>query len=367
MDEFRWSETTGLSKMGFGREKTVYSYFAVAASVSVPCNSDVRVLVAKGAVILTVADDFFDMEGSLEDLEKLTEAVQRWDGEGLSAHAKTIFEALDDLVTNIRVKCFKQLGKDIKKNLQNIWGETFHSWLIEAKWSRSGDVRPTQEYLDVAMTSVGAHVLVLPPSCLASPTTSLHQLWSNPYQPITKLLMVISRLLNDIQTYEKEEKQGKLNFVLLYLKENPGASIEDSINFVQLLLDQLKKEFLQHILEEPCSVPELSRLLHLACLKVFNMFFNSSNRYDSDTDMLHDIQKALVVPPRVPKLKPLRPLPEKLRLKPRVFETKSLSGQYGLEHFPRKSFFGYQMSSRTGPVNRWEKMYKSSSFKLCFA
>ncbi|KAL3741885.1 hypothetical protein ACJRO7_017371 [Eucalyptus globulus] len=363
----RWSETTGLSKMGFGREKTVYSYFAVAASVSVPCNSDVRVLVAKGAVILTVADDFFDMEGSLEDLEKLTEAVQRWDGEGLSAHAKTIFEALDDLVTNIRVKCFKQLGKDIKKNLQNIWGETFHSWLIEAKWSRSGDVRPTQEYLDVAMTSVGAHVLVLPPSCLASPTTSLHQLWSNPYQPITKLLMVISRLLNDIQTYEKEEKQGKLNFVLLYLKENPGASIEDSINFVQLLLDQLKKEFLQHILEEPCSVPELSRLLHLACLKVFNMFFNSSNRYDSDTDMLHDIQKALVVPPRVPKLKPLRPLPEKLRLKPRVFETKSLSGQYGLEHFPRKSFFGYQMSSRTGPVNRWEKMYKSSSFKLCFA
>jgi len=101
---------------------------------------------------------------------------------------------------------------DIEKNLSfkwaktlclvRKWGETFHSWLIEAKWSRSGDVRPTQEYLDVAMTSVGAHVLVLPPSCLASPTTSLHQLWSNPYQPITKLLMVITRLLNDIQTYE---------------------------------------------------------------------------------------------------------------------------------------------------------------------
>jgi len=136
---------------------------------------------------------------------------------------------------------------------------------------------------------------------------------------------------------------------------------------VQLLLHQLKKEFLQHVLEEPCSVPELSRLLHLACLKVFHMFFNSSNRYDSDTDMLHDIQKVLVVPPRVPKLKPLRPLPEKLRLKPRVFETKSLSGQYGLERFPRKSFIGYRMSSQTGPVNRWEKMYKSSSFKLCFA
>ncbi|KAF8031230.1 hypothetical protein BT93_D0438 [Corymbia citriodora subsp. variegata] len=362
-----WSETTGLSKMGFGREKTLYSYFAVAASVSLPCNSDVRVLVAKSAIIITVTDDFFDMEGSLEDLEKLTDAVQGWDGEGLTAPAKTIFKALDDLVTDFGMKCFKQSGKDIKKNLQDIWGETFHSWLIEAKWSRSGGAPPTQEYLDVGMTSIAAHVLVLPSSCLASPTTPLHQLWSNPYQPITKLLMVITRLLNDIQSYQKEEKQGKLNFVLLYLKENPEANIEDSIHFVQLLLDQLKKEFLQYVLEELCDLPEPSRRLHLGCLKVFHMFFDSSNRYDSDTDMLPDIQKALVVPPRVPNLKPLRPLPEQPGQKPRVFVTKSLSGQFGLVHFPRKSFIGYRMSSRIGPVDRWEKMYKSSSFNLCLA
>ncbi|KAK3433159.1 hypothetical protein EUGRSUZ_D00679, partial [Eucalyptus grandis] len=312
-----WSETTGLSKMGFGREKTTYSYFAVATSVSLPCNSDIREVVAKSAIIITVAEDFFDMEGSLEDLEKLTNAVQRWDGEGLSGHAKTIFKAVVDLVTDFRVKCFKQSGKDIKKILQDIWGETFHSWLMEAKWSRSGGAPSTQEYLDMGMTSIAAHILVLPSSCLASPTTLLHQLCSSPYQPITKLLMVITRLLNDIQSYQKEEKQGKLNFVLLYLKENPKASIEDSINFVQYLLEQLKKEFLKHVLEEPCSLPKPSRRLHLGCLKVFHMFFNSSNRYDSDMDMFHDIQKALVVPPLIPKLKSPMPLPEQLGPKPR--------------------------------------------------
>ncbi|KAL3741887.1 hypothetical protein ACJRO7_017373 [Eucalyptus globulus] len=362
-----WSETTGLSKMEFCREKTTYSYFAVATSISLPCNSDIREVVAKSAIIVTVADDFFDMEGSLEDLEKLTNAVQRWDGEGLSGHAETIFKALVDLVTDFRVKCFKQSGKDIKKNLQDIWGETFHSWLMEAKWSRSGGAPPMQEYLDVGMTSIATHILVLPSSCLASPTTPLHQLWSSPYQPITKLLMVITRLLNDIQSYQKEEKQGKLNFVLLYLKENPEASIEDSINFVQHLLDQLKKELLQHVLEEPCSLPKPSRRLHLGCLKVFHMFFNSSNRYDSDMDMFHDIQKALVVPPRVPKLKSPMPLPEQPGPKPRVSVTKDLSGQFRLGRFPRKSFVGCQMPSHSGPANRWEKMYKLSSFKLCFA
>ncbi|KAK3433160.1 hypothetical protein EUGRSUZ_D00680 [Eucalyptus grandis] len=362
-----WSETTGLSKMEFCREKTTYSYFAVSTSISLPCNSDMREVVAKSAIIVTVADDFFDMEGSLEDLEKLTNAVQRWDGEGLSGHAETIFKALVDLVTDFRAKCFKQSGKDIKKNLQDIWSETFHSWLMEAKWSRSGGAPTMQEYLDVGMTSIATHILVLPSSCLASPTTPLHQLWSSPYQPITKLLMVITRLLNDIQSYQKEEKQGKLNFVLLYLKENPQASIEDSINFVQHLLDQLKKEFLQHVLEEPCSLPKPSRRLHLGCLKVFHMFFNSSNRYDSDMDMFHDIQKALVVPPRVPKLKSPMPLPEQPRPKPRVSVTKDLSGQFRLGRFPRKSFVGCQMPSHSGPANRWEKMYKLSSFKLCFA
>jgi len=63
--------------MGFAREKTIYSYFAVASSVSFPCDSDVRLIVAKSTVLVTIADDFFDMEGSLKELEILTKAIQR--------------------------------------------------------------------------------------------------------------------------------------------------------------------------------------------------------------------------------------------------------------------------------------------------
>jgi geranyllinalool synthase len=63
--------------MGFGREKTAYCYFAVAASTSLPQDSEIRMMVAKSAIVITVADDFYDMEGSLDDLEKITDAVQR--------------------------------------------------------------------------------------------------------------------------------------------------------------------------------------------------------------------------------------------------------------------------------------------------
>ena len=64
--------------MGFGREKTTYSYFATASScVSLPHDSEIRMMIAKSAILVTVADDFFDMEGSLIQLKDLTDAVQR--------------------------------------------------------------------------------------------------------------------------------------------------------------------------------------------------------------------------------------------------------------------------------------------------
>lgn len=64
--------------MGFGREKTVYTYFAAASCSFLPYNSMMRLVIAKAAIIVTVADDFYDMEGSLSDLEILTHAVMRF-------------------------------------------------------------------------------------------------------------------------------------------------------------------------------------------------------------------------------------------------------------------------------------------------
>lgn len=64
--------------MGFGREKTMYCYFAVAASTSLPHDSYIRLLVAKCAIVITVADDFFDMRGSLEELHVLIEAIHKY-------------------------------------------------------------------------------------------------------------------------------------------------------------------------------------------------------------------------------------------------------------------------------------------------
>ncbi|KAA8519831.1 hypothetical protein F0562_014079 [Nyssa sinensis] len=223
---YRWSKDWGLTEMGFGREKTTYCYFAVAASSSLPHNSIIRMMVAKSAIIITVADDFFDMEGSQKELQCLTEAVQKWDGKGLSGHGKIIFDVLDNLVSDIAAKYLHDQGSDITKSLRDI----------------------------------------------------------------------------------KEQEVGKLNLVLLHLKENPEADIEDSIAYVKGILDEKRKQLLKHALMEGFNdLPKQCNHLHLSCLKVFQMFFNSSNLYDSNTDLLQDIMKAIYVPLEDQTLKPLKP------------------------------------------------------------
>ncbi|KAJ4930464.1 hypothetical protein NE237_000168 [Protea cynaroides] len=293
----RWCEESGLTDMGFGREKSTYCYFAIASSSKLSYFSEIRILVAKSAIIVTVADDFFDFEGSLEDLENLTEAVRRWDCMNLKGHGKIIFDALENLVTDIARIYFERHRKNVMKYLQNMWYQTFLSWMIEARWSKSGYVPSIEEYLENAMISIAAHTITLPPASLMNQPLPKYMMRYDRYQALTKLLMVSARLLNDIQSYKKEEEDGKNNLVLLYLKENPEANIEDSISAIKNMLDQKKKEFLKHALVNHMGqMPKSCKQLHLSCLKVFQMFFNNANLYDSDTVMLEDIKKAIYDP-----------------------------------------------------------------------
>ncbi|KAJ8761582.1 hypothetical protein K2173_004358 [Erythroxylum novogranatense] len=297
----RWSNRWGLPKMRFCREKTAYCYFAIASSTSLPRDCNLRMIISKSAILVTVADDFYDIEGSLDELRKLTSAVQRWDGKGLSGHSKTIFEVLESLVREIVAKHFQKHGMtEITDYVRNIWRETFLSWLTEATLSRIGCIPLMGDYLETGMISIATHTIALPASCFLQPSMVTHKFRPPKYETITRLLMLIPRLLNDTQSYEKEQKDGKINFVTLHSKQNLNVDIEDSIAFTNDIIVKKTKEFLENALmggfddlSRPC------RLLHLSCLKVFQMFFVSGNRYDSPTDMIQDIQKSIYVPPNV--------------------------------------------------------------------
>ncbi|KAG8385582.1 hypothetical protein BUALT_Bualt03G0060200 [Buddleja alternifolia] len=269
----RWSKKWRLSEMGFGREKTTVIYFAAAASNCLPYNSETRLEIAKAAIIVTVADDFYDMEGSLTELEILTDAVRRWDGKALEGH----------------------VARDVHI-------------VVERRWSLTGYIPSMDEYLQIGTISIAAHTIALPATTffVQNETEKPHIL---KYHNITKLLMETARLANDTQSYQKEEADGKMNLVLLHLKENPNTSIEDSITYVREILEVKKKEFLKYVFMDDMSKSYKS--VHLFCMKAFQMFFNSENLYDSEVALLDAINKAIYLPihPKKPFVKPLPSVP----------------------------------------------------------
>ncbi|XP_019085664.1 PREDICTED: (E,E)-geranyllinalool synthase-like, partial [Camelina sativa] len=305
-----WVKKWGLSDIGFGREKTTYCYFATVTSLPYEYAIKLSKLAAKSAILITVADDFFDEEGSLNDLEALTKAVLRWEGEELKGYGKIIFKALDDIVSETADTCRKHHGTDIIVYLRNIWGETFESWLREAEWSKKGHTPPMEEYIRNGMISIAAHTVALSMSYLIEPSFPQDKLKPGNYDYMTTLLMIIPRLLNDLQSYQKEREQGKINSVLLHLKNHPDLEIEDSIAHIEKIIDSKRKELLEHVLVDGLSdLPKPCKEIHLSCCKVFEMFFNKKNRYDSDTEMLQDIKKALYDPVNVYEQSEIEPLP----------------------------------------------------------
>jgi geranyllinalool synthase len=149
---------------------------------------------------------------------------------------------------------------------------------------------------------------------------------------------------------------------LLYLKENPEADIEDSIAFVRELLHKKTKEFLQHVLMDGFSdLPIPCKHLHLSCLKVFQMFFNSTNRYDSNTEMLQDISKAIYIPIEVGKSVPMKPLPLQTGAKKEYLTINSYS-----KHYMSRSFATRRVSWPASRDNGLGKMFIPPKIKFSF-
>lgn len=103
-----------------------------------------------------------------------------------------------------------------------------------------------------------------------------------------------------------------MNLVVLHSHENPGATIEESVAYVEDILELKRKEFLKHIFMDG-GMPRSCKQTHLYCMKVFEMFYNSANLFDSETALVEDVKKSIYLP--IHRRKPLKTVPSPAKSK----------------------------------------------------
>nr|XP_019702730.1 alpha-humulene synthase isoform X3 [Elaeis guineensis] len=75
-----WWKALGLAKkLTFYRDRMVEGYFWTLGIYFEPRYSRARIYLMKVIALLTISDDIYDAYGTLEELQALTEVIQRWD------------------------------------------------------------------------------------------------------------------------------------------------------------------------------------------------------------------------------------------------------------------------------------------------
>ncbi|VVB11584.1 unnamed protein product [Arabis nemorensis] len=297
----RWIVDNRLQELKFARQKLAYCYFSGAATLFSPELCDARISWAKGGVLTTVVDDFFDVGGSKEELENLIHLVEKWDLNGVpeycSEQVEIIFLALRDTILETGEKAFAYQQRTVTHHIVKIWLDLLKSMLREAEWSSDKSTPSLEDYMENAHVSFALGPIILPATYLIGPLLPEKTIERPEYNQLYELVSTMGRLLNDIQGFKRESAEGKLNAVSLHMiHEQENRSKDDIIESIKVLAERKREELQRLVFEEKASVvPRECKEAFLKMSKVLNLFYAKDDGFTKH-DLMSVVKSVIYEP-----------------------------------------------------------------------
>lgn len=283
----RWVVENRLDKLKFARQKSAYCYYSAAATSFAPELADARISWTKNGVLTTVVDDFFDTVGSMEELENLIHLLQKWDVdvsvECCSEQVEIIFCAIHSTISEIGAKAFAYQGHDVTGHVHKIWLDLVKTMFEEAKWANDTYVPTIDEYMNNAYVSFALGPIVLPSLYFLGPNLSEEVVSSSEYHKLFELMSTCGRLLNDINGYERELAEGKLNAMSLRTMDG-SKTVDEASKEIRSIIATNRRELLKMVLqkkENNSIVPQACKELFWKMSKVLHFFYLKDDGFSS--------------------------------------------------------------------------------------
>lgn len=183
------------------------------------------------------------------------------------------------------------------------WADLVRAMMTEAEWSMRGHVPSSmEEYMQVAETSFALGPIVLMPLYLIGPELPEAVVRCPEYKQLFHHMNVCGRLLNDLQSYEREAKQGKINSVLLVAPRH-GGSVEAAKCEVRRAIEASRRELLRMLVAEAdATVPRPFRQEFWNMCKMVHLFYMEDDCYSSPKELVHAANMVVFDPLRVREL-----------------------------------------------------------------
>nr|WBO38696.1 terpene synthase 25 [Aquilaria agallochum] len=191
-------------------------------------------LVAYG-ILATVLDDMYDIQGSIDDLQKFTHAINLWnitEVNELPDYMKVIYSAIVENGDQTARDASEHLGLsvDFLPYIKEQWASYCRALMVEAKWAKEGYMPSFDDYMHNAWVSIGivpsmVYTLLAQANAIAEYLPDCLNNWANSelfYWPC-----FISRLVDDLASTDDEMERGEPNAMVCYMVER-GVSQEEA-------------------------------------------------------------------------------------------------------------------------------------------
>ncbi|KAL3828355.1 hypothetical protein ACJIZ3_017157 [Penstemon smallii] len=198
-----WKELDLVNQLPYIRDRLVECYlWAMGTIFHEPKYSRARIMVAKTIIMTFAIDDTWD----INEIKHLPE------------YMKPIYKALLELYQEFHEELSKEERSYATFYAIESMKELARSYYVEAKWFIEGYMPPFAEYLDNALITC-TYCYLAATSLMVTKSSTKEQFEC----------LIISRVIDDIATYEVEKERGQaVSGIECYMKENGVTKEEDT-------------------------------------------------------------------------------------------------------------------------------------------
>ncbi|KAL7151856.1 hypothetical protein ABFS83_04G058500 [Erythranthe nasuta] len=301
-----WKELDLMSGLSYARARLVEGFVWASSLHFEPQYSSCRIAATKIVQMLTLIDDTYDNYATLEEADLFTTLFQRWS-------IDEVDEIPDCMVTICRFSFniyaeheleAAELGKSfaVPYAIQTV-KEICSAYNKGLKWGMGRNVPTFEEYMMNTVITSCLYVfssIMIPGMESVSSKETIDWLMSQPQLVIASAK--VCRLMDDLGSYQRERKEGKvLTGVDFYMKQH-GASVEETTSkFVELIEDgwkELNREWM-NISENNDSIPKDISVIILNYARVADSHYRSGDDGFAKPQVMSPHIAALYVEPLI--------------------------------------------------------------------
>ncbi|KAF4359603.1 hypothetical protein F8388_003606 [Cannabis sativa] len=296
-----WKESNFVQKFPFARDRIVELYLWMLGVYYEPQYSLARNILAKIIAFSSIADDIYDAYGTFEELELLTQAIERWDINCIDTlnqeYLKTFYKDL--------LNCYEEFEQVLTKEetyrvhyAKEVFKELIRSYFDEARWLNSGRVPNFEEYMEFATINCGYYMLIV--SSLVGIKTSIVTKdvfeWLSKDRKIIRASVIICRLMDDIAEHKFEkDKYDEDSAIESYMMQH-GVCEEEAYDELNKLIINSWKEINEEFLKPTkLASPILLRVLNFS--RVMDLLYKNGDGFTHVGKVTKDTVAALLIDP----------------------------------------------------------------------